>query len=57
MKRNVNAAENWYRRSAKQENAKAQARMKPWHFTFPRRKPVKPKPSKAAAPPVRKRAK
>lgn len=57
VKRNIGAAENWYRRSAKQGCSKAQARLKPWRFTFPRRKPVKPNPPKPSGASVKKRAK
>jgi len=39
VKRNIGAAENWYRRSARQGYAKAKERMKPWKLVVPRRKP------------------
>ena len=42
VKRNLGAAENWYRRSAKQGYAKAQQRLKPWRIAAPppRRRPA-----------------
>jgi len=54
VKRNLGAAENWYRRSAKQGYGKAQQRLKPWRIAAP---PPRRKPAKSSGASGRKRTK